>query len=109
MDVLSTLTDIRDIVVIVVGIIGIVALTLSIVFTVLIGFAVLKPIRAARGTVTDGLGPILENVRETSTEVRGSTDFVAETAVRPLIKLYGMFAGIRKAFGVLGKARGGKE
>ena len=109
MDVLSTLTDIRDIVVIVVGIIGIVALVLSILFTVLIGFAVLKLIRAARGTVTDGIGPILENARETTTEVRGSTDFVAETVVRPLIKLYGIVAGIRKALGVLGRSRGDKE
>lgn len=109
MAVLSTLTDIRDIVVIVVGIIGIVTLVLSILFTVLIGLAVLKLIRATRGTVTDGIGPILENARETTTEVRGSTDFVAETLVRPLIKLYGIFAGIRKALGVLGRSRGEKE
>ena len=108
MDVLSTLTDIRDIVVIVAGIIGIVALALSILFTVLIGLAVLKLIRATRGTVKDGLGPILDTARETTTEVKGSTDFVANTLVRPLIRAYGVVAGIRRGLNVLGRARGGK-
>ena len=107
MDVLSTLTDIRDIVVIVAGIIGIVALTLCIVFTVLIGWGLLKLIKTTRGTVRDGLGPILEDARETTAGVKGSTDFLAETVVRPLIKAYGLVAGLRKALAVLGKARGG--
>ena len=105
MDVLSTLTDIRDTVVIVFGIVGIVALTLVILFTVLIGLAALRLIKAAKGTVTDGLAPILENARETTTEVRGSTEFVAETLVRPLIRVYGIFAGIKKGLSVLGTTR----
>ena len=105
MDVLSTLTDIRDTVVIVFGIVGIVALTLVILFTVLIGLAALRLIKAAKGTVTDGLAPILENARETTTEVRGSTEFVAETVVRPLIRVYGIFAGITKGLSVLGTTR----
>jgi len=105
MDVLSTLTDVRDVVVIVFGIVGIVALVLSIIFTILIGLAALKLIKATRGTVTDGLAPILENARETTTGVRGSTDFVAETLIRPLIRVYGMFAGIKKGLSVLGKAK----
>ena len=109
MDVLSTLIDIRDVVVIVFGIIGIVALVLAVVFTVLIGLAALRLIKAVRGTVTDGLGPILENARETTTEVRGSTDFVAELLVRPLIRAYGVFAGIRKGLGVVGKTRRKKD
>ncbi|PZC47627.1 MAG: hypothetical protein DK306_001098 [Chloroflexi bacterium] len=109
MHVLSTLIDIRDVVVIVTGIVGIVALTLSIIFTILIGLAVLRLIKATRGTVQDGLGPILESARETTTEVKGSTDFVVNTLVRPVIKVYGMFAGIRKGLGVLGKARPGKS
>ena len=109
MNVLSTLIDIRDVVVIVAGIVGIVALTLTVIFTILIGLAVLRLIKAARGTIQEGLGPILENARDTTTEVKGSTDFVVNTIVRPLIKVYGIFAGIRKALGVLGKARPGKS
>lgn len=107
MDVLSTLTDIRDVVVIVVGILGILALTLAVVFTILIGLAVLRLIKATRGTIEDGLGPILESAKETTTEVKGSTDFVLSTVVGPLIKVYGAVAGVRKALGVLGRARGG--
>ena len=109
MDVLSTLTNIRDIVVIVAGITGIVALTLCIIFTVLIGWAALKLIKTTRGTVRDGLGPILDNARDTTAGVKGSTDFVAETVVRPLIKAYGVVAGVRKGLSVLGKARSGKD
>ena len=106
---LSTLIDIRDVVVIVVGILGIVTLALSIVFTVLIGLATLKLIRAAKGTLREGVAPILEEVRGTATGVRGSTDFLAGTVIRPVIKVYGVFAGVRKGLGVVSKARGGKK
>ena len=105
---LSTISDIRDIVIIVVGILGVLALLVLTVFGVLIGLAVLGLIRAGRGTIRGGIAPILENARDTSREVRGSTGFVADSVVRPIIRVYGAVAGVRKALGVLGSARGGK-
>ena len=74
---LSTLTDIRDVVIIVFGILGLVALALTILFTVLIGWGVLKLIRVSRSTMRDGVGPALENAQETVKGVRGTAEFVA--------------------------------
>jgi hypothetical protein len=35
-------------------------------------------------------------------QVRGTTTFVSEKAVRPLVRTYGFVAGVRRAFAVLG-------
>ena len=106
MEALSTLTDIRDIVVIVVGILSVLAIFIFIIFTVLIGFTSWRLIRAARGTVKDGVPPILENAQETVRTVQGTVAFVGDSFVRPIIRVYGVFAGIRKAVGVLGRSSG---
>ena len=107
---LTTITDIRDIIIIVVGLLGILSLLVFTVFGVLIGLALLGLIRAGRSTISEGIGPVLENALETSREVRGSTGFVADSVVRPIIRMYGVFAGMRKALGmlrsVLGVGRG---
>jgi hypothetical protein len=102
---LSTLVDIRDIVIIIFGILGLIALILSIVFTVLIGWGVLKLIRVSRSTVTDGVTPALENARETVQGVRGTVAFVEEAVVSPIIRVYGLASGVRRGFRVLSRTK----
>lgn len=100
---LSTLTDIRDIVIIVFGILGLVALLLTILFTILIGWGILRLIRVSRSTMQEGVAPVLENAREASTGVRGTVAFVEDSIVGPIIRVYGIFSGVRRAFGVLSR------
>ena len=102
---LSALTDIRDVVVIVFGILGLLALILSIVFTVLIGWSVLKLIRVSRSTVQDGVAPALENAAEAARGLRGTAEFVEESVVSPIIRVYGVFSGVRRGFNVLSRTR----
>ena len=80
---LSTLTDIRDVVIIVFGILGLVALTLSILFTVLIGWGLLKLVRVSRSTVKDGVAPALENAAEAA---RGRTSSSSVSSTRSCSK-----------------------
>lgn len=103
---LSFLTNFRDIVIIVFGLVGLLALTVFLIFTVLIGFAAWKLIKAARGTITEGVGPLLENAEETARNVQGTAAFVTDTVVSPLIKVYATVAGIRRGLGMLTRVRG---
>ncbi|HJN91918.1 MAG TPA: hypothetical protein QGF05_04220 [Dehalococcoidia bacterium] len=102
---LSTLTDIRDVVIIVFGILGLVALALTILFTVLIGWGVLKLIRVSRSTMRDGVGPALENAQETVKGVRGTAEFVEDSIVSPIIRVYGLASGVRRGFGILSRTK----
>ena len=106
---LSTLTDIRDVVIIVFGILGLVALTISILFTVLIGWGLLKLVRVSRSTVKDGVAPALENAAEAARGMRGTAEFVEESVVSPIIRVYGVFSGVRRGFGVLSRTRTRKD
>jgi hypothetical protein len=45
-------------------------------------------------------------MRATADTVRGTTEFVSKTAIAPVVKAYGAFAGIKKGLGVLGKVKG---
>ncbi len=103
------MTDIRDLVIIVFGIVGLLALLVSLVFTIVIGLAVWGLVKAARGTIEGGIGPLLSDARETARNVRGTTTFVTDSMVAPIIRVYGVYAGVRRGLGVLGRAarRGG--
>lgn len=109
METLSFVTDFRDIVVIVFGIAGLIALFLISLFTVLIGFALLRLIRSARGTVQDGVKPILEEAQTIVRETRGTGSFVSDAMVRPIIRFYGIYAGVRRALGVFTRGSGGSK
>ncbi len=102
---LSTLTDIRDIVIIVFGILGLVALTLTIVFTALIGWGAWKLLRVSRSTIQDGVGPALENATEAMKGVKGTAEFVEDSVVGPIIRVYSVMRGVRRGFGVLSRNR----
>ena len=103
---LRTITDIRDIVVIVFAISAVVTFFVVTVFTVLIGLQLVRLLRYTNGTVRDGVGPILENAQEAARSVQGTTNFISESLVSPIIRVYSVFSGVRRGFGVLTRAGG---
>ena len=105
---LSFLHDFRDIVVIVFGITGLVALLIFIIFTVLIGFTAWRLLASVRGSLRDGLGPVLDSAQETARGVQGTTEFFGDRLVAPVIQVYGVFAAVRTGVGVLARALGRK-
>lgn len=98
---LSTITDIRDIVIIVTGIIGVLGLGAFLIFTLVLGFLSFRLLRAARKTVGEGLPPILEEAQGTVRSVKGTADFLGDSAAGPVIRAYGLVAGIQRGFNVL--------
>lgn len=98
---LSTLSDIRDIVIIVFGVVAVLTLLVTILFTVVVGIAAFALLRITRRTMQDGVGPLLENAQATARNVRGTTEFVSDAVVSPIIGVYGFVAGVRRGLGVL--------
>ncbi len=45
--------------------------------------------------------PLLGAARQTAENVKGTTSYVSEAAVTPIIRVYGVVAGVRRAAGVL--------
>jgi predicted tellurium resistance membrane protein TerC len=53
--------------------------------------------------------PILDSTNETVSTLRGTTAFLSDNLVEPVIKMNEYFAGIQHALKVIGLARGKKE
>ena len=56
----------------------------------------------------ESVKPTLESVKNAAETVRGTTEFVGKTAVTPIIRTHGAFAGVRKGLGVLTSLSGRK-
>lgn len=52
------------------------------------------------------LTPILKRTQEIMNNARGTSAFVSETVVRPIIRVAGVLAGVRGAASALGRRRG---
>lgn len=97
----ESLADWRDIIIIASGGLMIFLFVLLIVFTFLLGTATRSLLSTIQNMVRTEVSPLLDSARETVQSVRGTTVFVSENAVRPIIRVYGIIAAFRRAFAVL--------
>ncbi len=107
---LSTITDIRDIVIIVAGMLSVVALGVMILATIIVGFLSFRLLRAARRTIEEGVPPLLENAQETVRTVKGTAEYLGDSAAEPVIRAYATASRIQRMFDVLSgnyRGRGG--
>ena len=103
-----SLQEVRDLVIIVAGAIGILLLLAALIVTVVVGIATRALVGAARHLIRDEVTPVIESARETVEGVRGTSSFITETLVSPIIRLYGLFKGLRRFLAILsGFARRG--
>ena len=96
-----SLANWRDVIIIAAGSLTILVLLAIFVFTVVIGFATKALIGAVRSLLRDEVSPLLQQARHTVKRLQGTVTFVSENAVGPVIRVYGIFAGTRRLFGVL--------
>ena len=93
---IDTLQDFRDVTIISFTIAGTVLFLIGIIFTIVIGGMTFVTVRKVRRVVGDSVQPTLENVRETTENVRGTVAFISDYAVTPVVRTYGFFAGARR-------------
>src|SRR4030042_6638687 len=96
-----SLEEIRDLVIVVWGLLGIVFLVVALVLALVVGVAAKGLISTLQALIRDDVQPTLRSARQTVDSIRGTPSFVADTAVAPVIRVYGMASGVRRFLGVL--------
>ena len=96
-----SLEELRDLIIVVWGILGIVFLLVALVLGIVVGVSARGLIGTVQSLLRDDVQPALRSARQTVDSIRGTTSFVAETAVAPVIRVYGIFSGVRRFLSVL--------
>ena len=91
-----SLENLRDIVVIVYGVMGIVLMIAVCIAAFGLWFAVRALSSAVQDLIKDPIRPTLQEVQKTAQNIRGTSEFMADTAVHPLIRLVSMGRGLRR-------------
>ncbi len=95
------LQDIRDLVIIIAGCLMALVLIVSLIMVLVVGVALRGLIGVTKGVVKGQLSPALESARQVVDDVRGTTSFIADTTVSPIIRVYGLITGLRRGIGAL--------
>lgn len=93
---LASLADIRDVVVIIYGVMGVILMFALAIAAFGVWFAVRALSRSVRGLLDDQVKATLTDVQETVHNVRGTSEFMADSAVHPLIRTIAVARGVRK-------------
>jgi hypothetical protein len=94
---MSTVAVIRDIAIIVLAVESLIVGALLIVL--------ILQLRGLTRMLEEEVQPILESARETATTVRGTTVFVSDTFVKPLISAAGYASAANRVISVLARGR----
>lgn len=100
-----SLADWRDIIIIAAGSLAILVLLALFIFTVVIGVAVRTLLGAVQSLVREEVTPLVDSAKGTVKKVQGTASFVSETVVKPVVRVYAMAAGARRAAAVLAGIR----
>ena len=106
MPTLGTLADIRDILIIIYGFVGIIFFVILSTVAVLVGLAARGLVRNATSLMDDSVRPAVSSIKDAAETVRGTTDFMGRTAISPIVRTYGAFAGVKKGLSVLSGIKG---
>jgi hypothetical protein len=101
MPALVSLADIRDIFIIIYGILGIVFFVVASLVAFIIGRAVRGLLGNVNSMLDDSVRPAVSSIRDAADTVRGTTQFMGKTAATPIVRTYGVIAGVKKGLGVL--------
>lgn len=103
---LLSLQNIRDIIIIAAGSLSILVLLALFVSTVVLGIAIKTLLSGIQGLLREEVTPLLQSGRQTVGRIKGTATFASETAVSPIIRVYGVVAGARRFLGVLSGVAG---
>lgn len=100
-----SLEELRDLIIVIWGILGIVFLAVALVMALVLGVAARGLMATVQSVLHDDVQPAIRSARQTVDSIRGTTSFVADTAVAPVIRVYGVVSGVRRFMSVLGGFR----
>ena len=93
---LVTLAEVRDVVVIVYGVMGVVLMLALAIAAFGVWFAVRTLSRSVRSLLEGNVKATLDDVQQTVHNVRGTSEFMADSAVHPVIRTIAVARGLRR-------------
>jgi hypothetical protein len=105
------LTGFRDVVLIIWGIVSIILLVTLTLVMLLLALSVKRLIAEVNDLLNTGVKPVLASARESADNVTGTTRFVSDKVVTPVIRVVSVASGIRRGVAVFAgiTGRGKKE
>ena len=101
-----TREELRDAVIIAYGVLGVLLMAVLIAAALGVWFAVRVLSKKVGELIDDPLRPTLDEVRASARNVRGTTEFIADSTVHPLIRALAVARGVRRGLArVSGLAR----
>jgi hypothetical protein len=91
----------RDWVIIFMGIVVAAFFVVALVLMIVLGLLTRALLKKTNAVLDDNVRPLLDSAKTTSDNVRGTANFISDAAVTPIIRTYGVVAGVRRAAGVL--------
>ena len=91
----------RDWVVVLAGSLLILVFLATLIFTVILGLAARALLGTIRSLLADDVSPLVSSARLTVQKVHGTASFVGESVASPVIRVFGIVAGTRRAIAVL--------
>jgi len=92
------LQEIRDLVIIIAGCLMALVFIVTFVMVLVVGLAARGLIGVTNGIMKGKVSPTLDSARQVVDDIRGTTSFIADTTVSPIIRLYGLVTGLRRGF-----------
>ncbi|HXK33848.1 MAG TPA: hypothetical protein VNM91_07555 [Dehalococcoidia bacterium] len=91
----------RDWVIIIMGISVAAFFIVGLVMMIVLGLVLRALLRKVSDVMDEGVRPLLGSAKETAQTVKGTSTYVSQAAVQPIIKTYGVVAGVRRAASVI--------
>lgn len=91
----------RDWVIIFMGIAVAAFFFVALIITIVLGWLMRSLLRKTSSLLDDSVKPLLGSAKETADGARGTVAYVSEAAVTPIVRTYGVVAGVRRAASVL--------
>jgi divalent metal cation (Fe/Co/Zn/Cd) transporter len=98
---LFSVATFRDWVIIFMGIAVAAFFTVAMILAIVLGLLSRMLLKKSISTLDDNVKPLLGSAKQTADSVKGTATFVSDAAVQPIIRTYGVIAGVRRAAGVL--------
>jgi hypothetical protein len=91
----------RDWVIIFMGIAVAAFFVVALIATLVLGLLARVLLKKTSALLDDGVRPLLDTAKQTAGNVKGTTAYVSQAAVTPIVRTYGVVAGVRRAASVL--------
>lgn len=104
-----SLEEARDYAIIAYAVAGTIAFALILIVTAVTGFLSWSVLGRIRRILKDNVQPAAQNVKATTENLRGTVSYISDTAVKPVVTVYGVAAGARRFVGVVTRITGRKK